>query len=115
MVNGENYYEVIAADLDRFAAVPDEVLLEIVTRDGRCLWLVSGDESPEWDDEELTDRELAAWLCAECPARRACLELELRTAGVGTVGVWGGLSDEDRRALYPVWRARRSRMGGPSS
>ncbi|MFD0203816.1 MULTISPECIES: WhiB family transcriptional regulator [Saccharothrix] len=114
-MNPENYYEVVAADLDRFAEVPDEVLLEIVTRDGRCLWLVPADEVPEWDEEELTDRELAARLCAECPARRACLELELRTAGADTVGVWGGLSDEERRALYPVWLARRGRMGGPSS
>lgn len=115
MVNPENYYEVIAADLDRFAQVPDEVLLEIVTRDGRCLWLVSGDEVPEWEDEDLSDRELAARLCAQCSARRACLELELRTAGPDTVGVWGGLSDEDRLVLYPVWRARRDREGGPSS
>lgn len=115
MVNPENYFEVIVADLDRFAAVPDEVLWEIVTLDGRCLWLVPTDEVPEWDEEELTDRELAARLCAECPARRACLELELRTAGAETVGVWGGLSEEERRALYPVWRARRGRMGGRSS
>lgn len=117
MVSRErDYYEVIAADLDRFADVPDGVLLEIVTRDGRCLWLVSGDEqAPEWDGEELTDRELAARLCAECSARRACLELELRTAGLDTLGVWGGLSEEDRRALYPVWLARRGRRGGPSS
>ncbi|MFC5053559.1 WhiB family transcriptional regulator [Saccharothrix xinjiangensis] len=112
----QNYYEVIAADLDRFAPVPDDVLLEIVTRDGRCVWLVPGDEAaPEWDGEELTDRELAARLCAECPAGRACLEWELRTAGPDTVGVWGGLSEEDRRALYPVWAARRGRMGGRSS
>lgn len=114
-MNPENYYEVIAADLDRFATVPDEVLWEIVTLDGRCLWLVPTDEVPEWDGEELTNRELAARLCAECRAQRACLELELRTAGADTVGVWGGLSEEDRRALYPVWLARRGRMGGPSS
>ncbi|WP_367131514.1 WhiB family transcriptional regulator [Saccharothrix sp. HUAS TT1] len=113
-MNPEDYFEVIAADLDRFAAVPDEVLLEIVTRDGRCLWLVPVDESPEWDGEELTERELAARLCAECSARRACLELELRTAGAGTVGLWGGLSTEDRRALYPVWLSRRGQMGGSS-
>lgn len=110
----EEYFEVIAADLDRFAEVPDDVLLEIVTRDGRCLWLVAADDVPAWHGEELTDRELAARLCAECTARRACLELELRTAGPDTVGVWGGLSGEDRRALYPVWRARRNRKGGAS-
>lgn len=116
MVNPGEFYEVIAANLDRFAAVPDEVLLEIVTRDGRCLWLVPGDdEVPEWHGEALTDRELAARLCAECPAQLACLEWELRTVGAATVGVWGGLSQDDRRALFPVWLARRSRMGGQSS
>ena len=108
-MNPDDYFEVIAADLDRYADVPDEVLLEIVTRDGRCMWLFANDEEPEWQGEYLTDRELAARICAGCPVRRECLELELRTAGDQTVGVWGALCDEDRRAVYPVWLARRQR------
>ncbi|MEV0681176.1 WhiB family transcriptional regulator [Actinosynnema sp. NPDC050436] len=112
-MNPENYYEVIAVELDRFAAVPDEVLWEIVTQDG-CQRPASDDWALEWDGEGLTDRELAARLCADCPERLACLELELRTAGVEAVGVRGGLSDDDRRALYLVWVARRDRMGGSS-
>ncbi|RKT53018.1 WhiB family transcriptional regulator [Saccharothrix australiensis] len=69
---------------------------------------------PEWDDQDLSDQELAARLCAECEVRRACLELDLRTVGADAFGVWGGLSDEDRRALHPVWRARRNGRGGQS-
>jgi WhiB family redox-sensing transcriptional regulator len=111
VVNPDDYFEVIAADLDRYAQVPDEVLMEIVTRDGACMWLWAADEQPEWQDVELTEQELAARLCADCPVRRECLELELRTAGDATVGVWGGLSEDDRRALYPVWLARRQRRG----
>ena len=107
----ENYYELVAADLDRYAEVPDNVLLEIVTTDGACMWLVANDDEPEWTDETLTDRELAARLCAGCPVQRECLELELRTAGEHTVGVWGALSEDDRRAVYRVWLARRQRGG----
>jgi WhiB family transcriptional regulator, redox-sensing transcriptional regulator len=59
--------------------------------------------------EGSPDRELAARLCAGCPVQRECLEFELRTAGAETVGVWGGLSEDDRRALHAVWRARAGR------
>jgi WhiB family redox-sensing transcriptional regulator len=45
-------------------------------------------------------------MCGGCPVRDACLELELRTAGRHTVGVWGGLTDDDRRALYTHWVQR---------
>ncbi|MEU5690567.1 WhiB family transcriptional regulator [Actinosynnema sp. NPDC020468] len=112
MVNPEDYYEIVAADLDRYAQVPDDVLLEIVTRDGRCMWLVAEDK-PIGDGEELSEQELAARVCAGCTVRAACLELELRTGGADTVGVWGGLAEDDRRALYRVWLVRRE--GGESS
>jgi WhiB family redox-sensing transcriptional regulator len=107
----DNYYEMVAADLDRYATVPDDVLLEIVTTDGACMWLVANDDEPEWAGEELSDRELAARLCAGCPVQRECLEHELRTAGESTVGVWGALSEEDRREVYRVWLARRQGGG----
>ncbi|AHH95114.1 hypothetical protein KALB_1743 [Kutzneria albida DSM 43870] len=113
MVNPDDYFEVIAADLDRFAEAPDNVLLEIVTADGACMWLVATDEEPEWTGDDLTDREAAARICEGCPVRRQCLELEFRTAGDETVGVWGALSEEDRRAAYAAWCARRG--GGRSS
>jgi WhiB family redox-sensing transcriptional regulator len=68
-----------------------------------------GDE-PAWRDEPLTDRELAARLCAGCPVRDECVELELRTAGAATVGVWGGLAEDDRRELHRHWLQRGDRV-----
>ena len=60
------------------------------------------------------DRELAARLCAGCPVRRECLEFELRTAGAETVGVWGGLDEDDRRALHAIWSVRAARGPRPA-
>lgn len=53
------------------------------------------------------DRELATRMCAGCPVRTECLEFELRIDGEQTVGVWGALNEEDRRALHEVWSRRR--------
>src|SRR3954468_6764847 len=106
-----NYFEELAARLDRFEHVPDDVLLEIVTNDGTCTWLYANDLEPDWSGEALTDRAVAARICGGCTARWACLELVLRSAGPRALGVWGALPAEDIRALYPVWRARR-RGGG---
>jgi len=110
-VNPDDFFEEIAARLDRFELVPDEVLWEIVTRDGACVQLYRLDLEPEWARDELTDRELAALICADCPVRLECLELQLRTSGEHTLGVWGALPAEDVRALHPVWRSRRQSQG----
>ncbi|RLK60401.1 WhiB family transcriptional regulator [Actinokineospora cianjurensis] len=90
----------IAWRLDRLRWVPTSVLDAVVRRDGDM-------KEPDWSG---TDREVAARLCAECPVRDECLELELRTAGEATAGVFGGLGDEDRRALYPHWLRRGERV-----
>ncbi|MPZ80884.1 MAG: WhiB family transcriptional regulator [Actinophytocola sp.] len=102
-----NYFEELASRLDRFEHVPDDVLWDIVTHEGTCTWLYANDLKPDWTGESLTDREVAARICAGCTARWACLELELRTHGDQAIGVWGALPAEDIRALHPVWRARR--------
>ena len=111
-VDPEEYYTQAAADLDGLADAPDDVLFDVVTRDGACMVLFRLELEPEWTGDDLTDRELAARVCADCPVRRECLELELRTSGDQTLGVWGALPAEDVRALYPVWRSRRRRHGG---
>lgn len=98
-----------AAELDALAEVPDEALSDLVARHGRCLSEITHGDPPEWSGGGSPDRELAARLCAGCPVRRECLEFELRTAGAQTVGVWGGLSEDDRRALHAVWQARADR------
>jgi WhiB family transcriptional regulator, redox-sensing transcriptional regulator len=102
-------YEDLAAQLDRYEYVPDDVLWEIVTREGSCTWLYAADLEPDWTGDDLTDREVAARICSGCTVRWVCLELELRTHGGQSLGVWGALPGADIRALYPVWRARRGR------
>ena len=111
-VDPDEFISRVAAGLDRFEQVPDDVLFEVVTGDGVCMLLYRLDLEPEWSGDELTDRELAARICAGCPVRDACLELELRTSGDATLGVWGALPAEDVRALWPVWRSRRRRRDG---
>jgi WhiB family redox-sensing transcriptional regulator len=101
----------IAWRLDRLRWVPSSALIDIVQRDGTSMQ-VAADEPP-WNDDELTDRELAARLCAGCPVQDECLELELRSAREDTVGVWGALPDEDRRALHPHWLQRGERWSRP--
>ncbi|MEV7041136.1 WhiB family transcriptional regulator [Amycolatopsis sp. NPDC051061] len=100
-------YKEMAARLVRYAAVPGHVLSEVVTTDGLCFWAFDRADMPELSGDESPDRELAARMCAGCPVIDECRELELRTAGPDTVGVWGALPDTDRRALYPVWARRR--------
>lgn len=42
-------------------------------------------------------------ICAECPARTACLERALEfesVPGEGRYGVWGGLTASERRQIY---------------
>jgi WhiB family transcriptional regulator, redox-sensing transcriptional regulator len=104
----------IAWALDRQRWVPTATLAEVVERDGLCLWAFTNE--PPWTDDELTDRELAERTCTGCPVRDECLELELRTAGEDTLGVWGALAADDRRALYPHWLQRGERAErGPRS
>jgi WhiB family redox-sensing transcriptional regulator len=111
-VDPDEYFTQVAASLDAFESVPDGVLFEVVTRDGACMLLFRLDLEPGWTGDELTDREAAARICADCPVRRECLDLELRTSGDATLGVWGALPAEDVRALYPGWRSRRRLRGG---
>jgi WhiB family redox-sensing transcriptional regulator len=106
-VNPADFVQNIVAELDGVELVPDDVLLDVVTRDGACMVLYRLDLQPEWSGDDVTDREAAARICAGCPVRRECLELELRTSGDTALGVWGALPAEDVRALYPVWQARR--------
>jgi WhiB family redox-sensing transcriptional regulator len=113
-------YEANAARLDRWRHVPTEVLHTVVVRRGLCLWGLWPEQEPDWDDCAPSDRELATRLCAGCPVIDQCLEVELRNAGMSTTGVWGATCQDDRRALYPIWRQRRHQQhprdqeGGPT-
>lgn len=53
-----------------------------------------------------TQREQAKMICGRCPVREACLRWALDSRQ--DIGVWGGLSEEERRGLHkrmrPVYR-----------
>ncbi|WAL63760.1 WhiB family transcriptional regulator [Amycolatopsis cynarae] len=104
-MNPDDYAE-IAKRLDRLAPVPDDVLAELVSRDGLCFWAFDREDMPA-----LPDRALAAWTCAGCPVIDQCLELELRTGGADTLGVWGALAETDRQSVHRIWQWRRAKGG----
>ncbi|MGA6161019.1 WhiB family transcriptional regulator [Amycolatopsis magusensis] len=100
----------IAWRLDRLRWVPASALNVVVTGQGLCMWPPPDAGPPSGG----SDRELAARLCEGCSVLDECLELELRVGGDTTLGVWGGLAEDDRRALRPHWlrRGERARDGG---
>lgn len=106
-MNDEEFFEEVAARLDDLEGAPIVTLSDLVTREGACMWIDVGTEKPTWMDDKTTDRELAANICAGCPVADECLELEFRTAGFTTLGVWGALAENDRRAAYLAWLQRR--------
>ncbi|MFH8801861.1 WhiB family transcriptional regulator [Streptomyces sp. NPDC017936] len=54
----------------------------------------------------LLQTEQAKAVCRRCPVREPCLEWALETDQ--TLGVWGGTSETERRALRRRIKARRS-------
>jgi WhiB family transcriptional regulator, redox-sensing transcriptional regulator len=94
----------IAQRLRRLRSVPSTVLADAVAERGACMTVLIDEQPPGWLFDPGTDREVAARLCAGCPVQAECLELELRLFGDQTVGVWGALGEDDRRALVPYWR-----------
>ncbi|MGH3787081.1 MAG: WhiB family transcriptional regulator [Pseudonocardiaceae bacterium] len=100
-------YEALVAGLDRWQQVPTDVLRALVMRRGLCLLGLWPPQEPDWDDCAPSDRALATRLCAGCPVIDQCLELDLRTAGACTTGVWGALAEDDRRVLHRLWQRRR--------
>lgn len=115
MVNPDNErLAEIAARLDRLLTVPTDVLADLVMTNGTCVLCYGHGDVPILTGLDTPDRELAARICADCPMQDECLELELRVAGRDTVGVWGALPEQDRQALYPLWRPRGHREFGES-
>ena len=106
-MNDEEVFEEVAARLDDLEGAPTGTLSDLVTREGACMWIHVGTEEPTWMDDKATDRELAANICAGCPVADECLELEFRTAGFTTLGVWGALAEDDRQTAYRAWLQRR--------
>ncbi|MCX4743407.1 WhiB family transcriptional regulator [Streptomyces antibioticus] len=53
----------------------------------------------------LLQTEQAKAVCRRCPVREACLDWAMNTDQ--TLGVWGGTSETERRAIKRRARARR--------
>jgi len=104
--SGTPDYPAVAARLDRLQDVPAEVLTTSIVLSGLCLLGLWPPGEPDWERCASSDRALAERLCEGCPVIDQCLELELRTAGASTTGVWGALAEDDRRALHRVWQRR---------
>jgi WhiB family redox-sensing transcriptional regulator len=106
-MSDEEFFEEVTARLDDLEAVPTHTLFDLVTCEGVCMWIGLSTEEPTWTGDKATDRELAANICAGCPVADECLELEFRSTGLTTLGVWGALAEDDRRATYLAWLQRR--------
>lgn len=96
----------IVQRLDRLRRVPSDLLARLVAKRGACMTPLPDGDPPNWLFDAGTDREHAERLCSGCPVQGECLELELRLSGPDTVGVWGALGEDDRRAVYPLWAQR---------
>ena len=92
----------------RLRSTTIRVLTKLVVDNGACMAVTATDRPLRWLADSETDRELAARLCEGCPVQDQCLELELRLSGAQTIGVWGALNENDRRALFPYWQRTRN-------
>ena len=111
--------------LRRLRQVPDDVLAGVLWEHGCCVGRFrNGLQVPPFaelaEGSDDPDRALAEYLCTGCPVVDHCLELELRTCGAQTVGVFGGLTEDERREVHRLWLADRATAseeprGGPSS
>jgi WhiB family redox-sensing transcriptional regulator len=60
-------------------------------------------------DAETRNVERARAICMACPVTEPCLEFALETNQ--RAGIWGGTSEEERKALRRKWLATRRRVG----
>jgi WhiB family transcriptional regulator, redox-sensing transcriptional regulator len=58
--------------------------------------------------DALAEIDAAKAVCRSCPVRRECLAFSIETNQES--GVWGGMSEDERRALRRDWVAQRRRM-----
>ena len=64
---------------------------------------------PRGDDDHVASRVAKAKeICAVCPVSDACLQYALETNQ--RPGIWGGLTEEERRRVRRKWLAERRRL-----
>ncbi len=54
--------------------------------------------------------EAARSVCGRCPVTSACLEFALDTKQ--EAGIWGGITEDERRSMRRGWLAARRRQAG---
>lgn len=59
----------------------------------------------EWPDDQAAREAAARAVCEGCPVRAACLGFALETSQVH--GIWGGMTEQDRRRVKRRRAARR--------
>lgn len=106
-MNPENFFVMIAETLDSYANLDTALLWELVFRTGACMIPDLHFELPDFASEAESERLAALRICASCPVRWECLELDLRKSGAEPSGVWGGFGPEDRAAIHEYWAALR--------
>jgi|GEM_PF-3381283 len=104
-MSGRADVSAVVARLRRLRFVDDDALGAAVRGAAACLEVGTDGTAPGWLHDEYTDPGRAARMCAGCPVRDECTELELRLVGDRAVGLWGALGEDGRQALYRVWRA----------
>lgn len=104
-MNGQDV-SAVAARLRRLRAVDDDTLGAAVRRAGACLEPGADGTAPGWLHDRYTDPARAARLCAACPVRDECTELELRLIGDRAVGLWGPRGARQASAVPPPARRR---------
>lgn len=52
-----------------------------------------------WFPEKGGSTRAAKAICASCPVRAECLDYALEHEDIGAHGIWGGLSEVERRGL----------------
>ena len=107
--------DAITEQLLPLRPAPNDVLGEIVIQAGSCLDETTDPARPGWLFDDTTEPDTAAQMCADCPVRYACLELELRLFGAAKPGMGGALGEDGRRALHPVWLQAREDATGAES
>jgi WhiB family redox-sensing transcriptional regulator len=94
----------VVARLRRLRDVHDDALGAAIRQAGACLEPQEDGQAPGWLYDEYTHPDLSVRLCAGCPVRDECTELELRLAGDRAVGMWGAYGEAGRQALHRVWQ-----------
>jgi WhiB family transcriptional regulator, redox-sensing transcriptional regulator len=104
-MNGRDDLSAVLTRLRRLRRVDDDALGAAIRGAAACLEAAADGTAPGWLHDQYADPGRAARLCAGCPVRDECIELELRLAGDRVVGLWGALGEGGRQALHHIWCA----------